>query len=286
MQHKLHWSSGSECGYLFPMDFYWLYNIPTWQLFALINGIVCCVSLIGCIVLRDQTDIMLGLGEESNEVVGHFLSFTGIFYGIIFGLVAVGAWDTYNNANERAEQEAATLGSFYRNITQLPEPHRSEVQLMARRYTWDVIHREWPNQQKGIAPSTGDRILTDLAAKLYAVPATTPNIQITLSQSVSQFSQLVEARRARIQSTNSALPGSLWWVIIIGTMINIGMTWILSIKNKRLDIAVNLLMSLLMGTVMAFVIAMDNPYRGELSVSAQPYELIYQRLMGGDLAPK
>jgi hypothetical protein len=44
------------------------------------------------------------------------------------------------------------------------------------------------------------------------------------------------------------------------------------------------LMSLLMGTVMAFVIAMDNPYRGELSVSSLPYQLIYERLMGGDLA--
>jgi hypothetical protein len=265
------------------MNFYWLYDIPTWQLFALVNSIVCLISLVGCIILRDKTDIVLGLDSDSNEVVGHFLSFTGIFYGIIFGLVAVGAWDTYNTANDRAEYEAASLASLYRNISQLPEPSRGDIQLAARRYTWAVIHKEWPDQQKGVAPSAGDRILTELAEILYKVPATTPNVQITLAQTVDQFSQLVEARRARIQSTSSALPGSLWWVIIIGTVINIAMTWVLSIKNRRLDIAVNLLMSLLMGTVMAFVIAMDNPYRGELSVSSQPYELVYQRLMGGDL---
>lgn len=267
------------------MNFYWLYDIPTWQLFALVNSVVCLISLVGCIILRDRTDILLGLNEESNEVVGHFLSFTGIFYGIIFGLVAVGAWDTYNSANDRAEHEAASLGSLYRNITQLPEPGRKEIQLLARRYTWSVINKEWPEQQKGVQPSAGDRILTEMAEKLYAIPATTPNIEIALSQTVVQFSQLVEARRARIQSTNSALPASLWWVIMIGTFINIAMTWILSIKNRRLDIAVNLLMSLLMGTVMAFVIAMDNPFRGELSVSSEQYELIYQRLMGGDLKP-
>jgi hypothetical protein len=267
------------------MNFYWLYDIPTWQLFALVNSVICLISLVGCIILRDKTDLILGLNEQSNDVVGHFLSFTGIFYGIIFGLVAVGAWDTYNTANDRAEHEAASLGSLYRNISQLPEPGRAQIQLAARRYTWDVIHNEWPAQQKGVTPASGDRILTEMAQSLYAVPATNPNIEITLSQSVAQFSQLVEARRARIQSTNSALPGSLWWVIIIGTMINIAMTWVLSIKNKRLDIAVNLLMSLLMGTVMAFVIAMDNPFRGELSVSSGPYELIYQRLMGGDLKP-
>lgn len=267
------------------MNFYWLYDIPTWQLFALINSVVCLISLVGCIILRDKTDLVLGLDAQSNDVVGHFLSFTGIFYGIIFGLVAVGAWDTYNSANDRAEREAATLASFYRNITQLPEPARSDVQKLTRAYTADVINTEWPAQRNGLAPATGDAILTKLAAKLYAIPVTTPNIEIVLAECVAQFSNLVDARRARIQSTNSALPASLWWVIIVGTMINMSMTWILSIKNRRLDIAVNLLMSLLMGTVMAFVIAMDNPFRGELSVSSGAYEQIYQRLMGGEIKP-
>jgi Protein of unknown function (DUF4239) len=268
------------------MSFYWLYDIPTWQLFAFVNSVVCLISLIGCLVLRDRTDRWLGLNIQSNDVVAHFLSFTGIFYGIIFGLVAVGAWETYNSANDRAEKEAATLGAFYRNITQLPEPYRDNMQKITRAYAAQVINVEWPDQQSGRQPAAGDKTLTIIAEKLYAVPANTPNIEITLGQSVAQFTSLVEARRSRIQSVSAALPGSLWWVIIIGTFINIVMTWILTIENRKLDVAVNLLMSLLMGTVLAFVIAMDNPYRGELSVSSQPYQLIYERLMGAPPSAK
>jgi hypothetical protein len=266
------------------MNFYWLYDIPTWALFAFVNSVTCLISLIGCLILRDRVDRWLGLDAQSNDVIAHFLSFTGVFYGIIFGLVAVGAWETYNNANDRAEHEAAALGALYRNITQLPEPYRDEVQMLTRTYAWQVVNQEWPDQQRGQAPASGDGTLTKLGALIFAVPATTPNREIAVAQAAAQYTTLIEARRARIQSVSSALPGSLWWVIIIGTFINILMTWILSIENRRLDVVVNLLMSLLMGTVMAFVIAMDNPYRGELSVSAAPYQLIYERLMGGNLA--
>jgi Protein of unknown function (DUF4239) len=264
--------------------FLWLYSISTWQLFALVNSVTCLISLLGCIVFRGKFDDWLGLDGETNEVVANFLAFTGVFYGIVLGLVAVGAWDTYNESSGRAEREASALAAFYRDVSQLPDPARTTLQTMTRKYMWTVIHNEWPDQQNGLPPRAGDPVVTDIGAALFAVPATTPNIQITLTQSVSQFNSVVEARRARIESVDSALPGSLWWVIIIGTLINIAMTWLLSIKNRGLDVFVNMLMATLMGTVLAFVIAMDNPYRGEISVSSKSYQLIFDRLMGGSRA--
>jgi hypothetical protein len=61
------------------------------------------------------------------------------------------------------------------------------------------------------------------------------------------------------------------------------MTWLLRINNKRLDIIINLLTGTMMGTVLAFIVAMDNPYRGEISVSSESFQLIYERLMEGHL---
>ncbi len=261
------------------MDFYWLYDIPTWQLFLLIIGVISAISMLGCIVFRSKFDAWLGLDEDSNEIVSNFLAFTGVFYGIVLGLVAVGAWDTFNDSGGRAEKEASALASFYRVITQLPEPYKAELQSITRDYTKDVIEKAWPAQQKGIASKGGDIIISRLADRLYKVPATTPNLQIILTESVREFSNVVESRRARIASVNNALPPSLWWVIIAGTLINIAMTWMLNIKNRGLDIAVNLLMAVLMGTVLAFVVAMDNPYRGEVSVGPDAYRLILARVM-------
>jgi hypothetical protein len=46
---------------------------------------------------------------------------------------------------------------------------------------------------------------------------------------------------------------------------------------------INLLTGTLLGTVLAFVVAMDNPYRGNLSVGTSSYEVVYRGLMGGTL---
>jgi hypothetical protein len=261
------------------MNFYWLYDIPTWQMFLLVISITIAFSLAGCLIFRGWFDRALGLDSDSNDIVSNFLAFTGVFYGIVLGLVAVGAWDTFNDANSRAEKEASALAAFYRVITQLPEPDRSELQNITRSYTVQVIEKAWPAQRRGEAPKGGDPIITQLASRLYQVPATTPNLQITLQDATRQFASVVEARRARIASVSAALPASLWWVIIVGTLINIVMTWMLSIRNARLDLAVNTLMATLMGTVLAFVIAMDNPYRGGVSVGPDAYQLVLDRVM-------
>jgi Protein of unknown function (DUF4239) len=266
------------------MNFYWLYDIPTWALFCFICSITCLISLIGCVLLRGKFDKWMGLNEETNDIVSHFLSFTGVFYGMVLGLVAVGAWETFDHANERAQNEATSLAAFFRDVSLIPdEPNSNKLEILVRTYTWQVINREWPDQREGKLPEAAQESLRHVADVLYSTPADTPNKVIIIGEAVGQYNKVLEARRARIQSVQDALPSSLWWVIIIGTLINIAMTWLLRIENRYLDVSVNLLMALLMGTVLAFVVAMDNPYRGELSVSADAYQLIYNRVMGGGL---
>ncbi len=261
------------------MNFYWLYDIPTWALFAYIVGTICTIAVGGCLFLRKRMYIWLTLDDETNEIVSHFLSFTGVFYGLILGLVAVGSWDTYNSADNIVQTEAAHIAALYSDVSQLPEPHKSQLQGAVRNYTASVIDDEWHDQQQGILPLAGDKAITILAAQLHSVPITNPNLENIITQASEQLDSLVVARRARILSATSAIPGSLWYVLIIGTMIILVMTWLLRIGNKRLDIIINLLTATMMGTVLSFIVAMDNPYRGELSVSAQPYQLIQERLM-------
>jgi Protein of unknown function (DUF4239) len=265
------------------MNLYWLYNIPSWALFLLVVGLISTISIGGCLLLRDKFDVWLGLDEHSNDIVGHFLAFVGVFYGLILGLVAVGAWDTYNSADGYVQDESARLAALYRDVSQLRDPYRAPLQMAVRLYTWEVINKEWPEQQTGILPSAGEGAMSKIAEKLFAVPTTDSQSQIVVTEAASQFNKLVEARRTRVQSATAAIPGSLWFVLGIGTLIVLMMTWLLRINNKRLDIIINLLTGTMMGTVLAFIVAMDNPYRGEISVSSESFQLIYERLMEGHL---
>jgi hypothetical protein len=263
------------------MDLYWLYDIPSWALFILVCSILTTISLVGCIFLRDRFDTWLGLSEETNDIVGHFLAFTGAFYGIMLGLVAVGAWETFNDASTAVDREATTLAALYRDVSQLPFPQDGRGQAILKAYSWQVIYREWPDQRIGRTPSGAERAVNALGSEISSVKIENANHEIATREAIGQYNKLLEARRTRIQSTQNALPGGLWFVIIFGALINIVMTWLLSIKNPRLDLIINVLMSSLLGSVLSFIIAMDNPYRGELSVSADSIEAVYTSVMDG-----
>jgi hypothetical protein len=268
------------------MEFYWLYDIPGWALFTLIIGSIMVVSLCGALLLRQRFDSWLGLSEETNDLVGHFLSFTGAFYGIMLGLVAVGAWETFDDANSAVDREAATMAALYYNVIQLPAPTNKFGAKLLRDYGRAVISEEWPAQRSGIRPVQGDKPLAALGLHLGASIPASAGDQLLMGEALSQFNSLMEARRARLETTKDALPSSLWIVIIMGALINISMTWLLTIRNTRLDLLVNILMALTLGSVLSFIIAMDNPYRGELSVDADAIEDVYLNVLSGSAIKK
>jgi hypothetical protein len=263
------------------MNLYWLYGLPTWQLFILIISVLVSFSLFGASKLRKRFDKWMELDEDTNNIVGYFLSFTGAFYGIMLGLVAVGAWETYNSASDAASKEAAIVATLYRDVSYLPAPHDGKAQAYLRTYAWDVINLEWPEQQQGNTPYSARRTLERLVAEINVVEPTTPGEQISAAESSKQLNALLEARRYRVEASDQGLPGSLWIVIVGGALINIMMTWLLTIKSPRLDFTINLTMAILLGAVLAFIIAMDNPFRGEISVQPDSIRNVYTVIMDG-----
>jgi Protein of unknown function (DUF4239) len=261
------------------MNFYWLYDIPTWALFLLVCSFVAFFAVGGCLLLRDRFDRWLGLSVDINDMVGNFLSFTGMFFSIMLGLVAVGAWDTFNNTQEKVNAEAVALSALYRDIKYFPGDERVKLEDRLRTYTRQVIDTEWPQQREGRIPTIGIIALGNFADALMASEIKDARSQILLAEVFRQYNILIQARRLRVQSLSEALPASLWMVITVGTVFNIVITWLFVVRHRRLDILLNLLVSVLLGSVLAFIIAMDNPFRGELSISSDPFIDAYEQLM-------
>jgi hypothetical protein len=261
------------------MNFYWLYDLSSLQLYAVVCGSMVGISLLGSLIIRGRIEKLLGLSAEQNEVIGQFLGFTGIFYGIMLGLVAVGAWDSFKEVETKVGNEAAAVSALYRDVSHLPEPGKTMLQSGVKHYTRFVIDHAWGLQQQGITPGGGGLLANKIADVLFEVEPITKAEEVKLAEALRQFAELEKAQRLRLQSVTDGLPSSLWFVIVLGSFLNIVLTWMLVIKNRLLDIFINLIVSLLMGSLLFFVVAMDNPFRGRLSVGAGPYEQVYQSLM-------
>jgi hypothetical protein len=53
------------------------------------------------------------------------------------------------------------------------------------------------------------------------------------------------------------------------------------VNDPRLHAIQVLLLAIFIGLVIFMIVALDQPFRGDLGLSAQPYQLLYDHLMNG-----
>ena len=145
------------------MSFYWIYDLPTW-LFGVLTVIVFVVfGLAGLFRLRGWVQRIDTGHHAYNHIVGFFLAGVTVLYAVCAGLLAIGAWATFAEVQEKIDHEATALGALYRDIGAYPEPARTILQNDLRRYAREVIDVGWPMQRRGI-PITPARCLRLSAA--------------------------------------------------------------------------------------------------------------------------
>ncbi|ABG57513.1 conserved hypothetical protein [Cytophaga hutchinsonii ATCC 33406] len=261
------------------MILYWFYNMPGFIAFIFITGFFPLFGLLGLYVSRKTFYKNRTYSQDRNDQVAFFMSILGVFYGITLGLVAVGTWENFESVQDKVANEAATLGALYRDVSALPEPFRSNIQLSLKNYTQDVITKDWPLQQKGATPSVTLNHLYTIQQMLYTFQPTTKSQEILLTEAVGKFNELVMLRRLRMMSIGNGLPNAIWLVSIIGALICISFCWFLSMEDYKIHMTLTALCAFFIGTMIFLIVMMDNPYVGEIAISPESFELVQKELM-------
>jgi len=143
-----------------------------------------------------------------------------------------------------------------------------------------------PQQRKGIIPKGNVAIVAVIAYDLAAFEPTSEGQKILHAESYKQFNELVQRRRSRLLGVTAGLSGALWTLVLLGAVINIAVTWCFHLHNRRMHLWMTALTSTLLRLMIFLLAAMDHPYLGGLSVSSEPFRLVYDQLMKpGDSAP-
>ncbi|MSU66430.1 MAG: hypothetical protein EXS38_10085 [Opitutus sp.] len=129
----------------------WLYNLPNWLFGVIVVGAFVVYALVGQIAVRRFLPRWFG-DKEYNDILGQFLSASGVFFGITLGLLSVGAWEIFTAVDDAVTQEATAIGVLYRTVDNYPEPHRAVLADGLREYTRNEIEQSWPLQKQGISP--------------------------------------------------------------------------------------------------------------------------------------
>lgn len=257
-----------------------IYHLPSWQIAIMIILGFEVLSIAGLVLTRRYLLPRLKLGEHVNEVVGGTIQSIGVFYGITLGLIAVGVWDTYSHAASLVSQEAANIGSLYRDVSGYPSPVHETLQNQLYDYARHIIEVEWPEQLEGKLPTSGNRLISKLQKTLVDFEPATDGKRALHSEALRAFNNLVESRRLRLDAVTGSLSGVMWMVILVGAAMSISVGYFFHVEDARLHAIMVSLMAGFLGIVVFLITTNDRPFMGDTSVSPLSYQLILEAIMG------
>lgn len=258
--------------------FYWIYDIPNWQVATLVCSALCLFGCGGTVVTRPFVRRWIGPQSPTNDLVSYFMSAYGVFYGLMLGLIAVGTYENFTQIEESTAKEASALGAVYQDVSNYPEPLRSELRSKLREQCQFVIEKAWPSQKKGEVNDGGTPIILAFERQLLAFEPQNKALDHLHAETLRQYNALLELRRMRFNSVTTGLPATLWYVVVIGAMLNLVLCWFFSFDQLGLHLLLVAILATFIGLVIFLIAAMDNPFRGEFCVSPEPFEMLLNSL--------
>jgi hypothetical protein len=182
-------------------------------------------------------------------------------------------------------KESAALAGLYRDLDGYPQPLRGEAETMLRDYTRHVIVKDWPAHRRGAVNEEGSEVLDRFEDKIMAFEPGSEREKIVQADVIRSLDGVVEDRRLRLQAVTTGLPALLWSVVLIGALLNIALTYLFWVDNRKLHAVLVALLATFIGLLIFLTAAMDNPFRGEFSVSPTSFQMVLENVMKPSSGP-
>ena len=256
-----------------------LFDVPLWIAGTAIIGVLCLYAVLGLLLIRRILLPRMRVKSGDSEFTGAMLQSVMVFYGLAVALIAVTVFQTYSDTTKVVDQEAITLSAIYRDVTSYPDPIRADLQKGLREYTQYVINEAWPLQRQGKVPQGGVEQMTSFQVTLTKFEPATEGQKLLHGETLRAYNEMIQARRQRLDAVGTGLPSVMWVVIILGAFISLSASFFFKVEDARLHLIEVLLLAVFIGLVIFMIVSMNRPFRGDLGIKADPYQLVYDQLM-------
>src|SRR5262245_59477853 len=124
-----------------PMQRYLLLQVPAPLLALLFLVVIVGAALGGMWLVRRHSE--LESLEEHKEVAGFLIAVVGALYSVLLAFVVVSVWESFEDADRVAQNEADLLVSLYRDADAFPDD-TADLRTNIRGYADSVVDDEWP----------------------------------------------------------------------------------------------------------------------------------------------
>ena len=259
--------------------FNWFYDTPTIVAGALFVGAFVAATWFGIIFLRPIFMLWLRRQTGRNDLVGYCISSLAVFYGLLLGLIAMGAYQNFSTIDANVTHEGGSLAALYRVISYgMASPEREDLQEKLREYTRITIEEDWPQQQRGIVPTSGTERYGKFMESLIGFEPQNFRQDTIYAEALRQATTYTDLRRQRLSAISGGIPEEIWGVVLIGAALNIMLVWLFEMQFT-VHIILGGILSAFLGTVIFVMVDMDHPFLGEVSVRPDAIKAVYDTLM-------
>ena len=236
-------------------------------------------AIVGLLVVRRHVLPRLRIHHEDSELTATVVHSIMVFYGLAVALIAVSVFETYSEVSKIIAQEASELSALYRDASSYPEPIRPRLQKELRDYAQYVIHEAWPAQQRGQVAAGGIAMLNRFQDTLVGFQPVSEAQKLLHGEALRAYNEMIEARSLRLDAVDTGLPRVMWVVIVAGALLSLSSTFFFKVEHTHLQGIQVLLLATFIGLVIFMIVALDRPFRGDLGLPPEPYQLVYDQLM-------
>lgn len=219
------------------------------------------VAFVSRAFLFRRSDTGIEAHSKLAEVVHNSLLAFAVF---VLALVLSEVRSNLGKADDAALREASTVTRLARELRNIGGPEAAAAGAALKAYVQSAITSEWATlgQAEPALSDETEKAMEDLIGKVHAVTLASPVASANLRRLTDSLEEL---RQGRLETATRSVPHVFWWVVIVF----IGGAMVMNGRHK-LDLFTGAMITLHMGAigmVVALILVMDSPYRGQTSVS-------------------
>jgi Protein of unknown function (DUF4239) len=252
----------------------WIYNNPTWLWGTVLVALFTAASCVGLLVFHRLVHV--SVRRAHNDLAGFTIAVIGVLYAVLLAFIAIATWESFSRASDIVENESDYAGGIYLDTQGLPQAKGQPIRDAVAHYVSVVINDEWPIQRAGKTPYQGWKPLREINTAIATIHPQNLGEAVIEAELLRAWNELYEARSSRLSAVQGHVPGVVWWIVFFGAAITTGYTYLFGYQHFGMHMAMTATLAATLALVVVLIVALDWPFRGEISVTPDPFVMTQQ----------
>ncbi|MFE2560334.1 DUF4239 domain-containing protein [Streptomyces sp. NBC_00090] len=219
--------------------------------------------------------------SETPDVIEYMTMMIGVIYAIVLGLAIAGVWEARGSAQETVRQEAQAMHEISARVEVYPQAVRERIRADVDAYVGYVVNDEWTYMaENGELSEEGTALLEKVRRSVTDYQPANDFEGQAYQPLVDQVAAADDARGARGQNAGATMPGVVWFGLIIGALVTVGLIFTLQIRRTGRELLLAGLFSVLIAFLLFLIWDFDAPFGRGISATAAPFTDLFPQVTG------